>query len=119
MTEFVVGDSRPYPVQLTINDDPFEIDPLLDTVKAALTDPEGKRLLCTSAIDVTSDLSGSDWTASKVVVKFPRSQTAAIKKAAPAMLEIQVTFNGRSADQTTWDDWTWFIPVELVLSQIA
>ena len=119
MTEFVVGDSRPYPVQLTINGAPFEIDPLTDTVKAAIISTERNRLLSTSSISVTDALPGSDWLASKVVVKFPRSQTASIKKATPAILEIQVTFNGQEADQTTWDDWTWFIPVELVLSQIA
>lgn len=119
MTEFVVGDSRPYPVQLTINDEPFEIDPLSDVVKAALTDPEGKRLLCTSAIEVLSTVPGSDWAASKVAVKFPRAHTALIKKATSAILEIQVTFKGQEEDQTLWDDWTWFVPVEIVLSQIA
>lgn len=119
MTELVVGDSRPYAVQLTINEEPFVINPALDTVKAALTDPEGKRLLCLSAINVLSTVPGSDWATSKVVVKFPRSQTASIKKATPGVLEIQVTFNGLSVDETSWDDWTWFIPVELVLSQIA
>lgn len=117
MTEFIVGDSRPYAVQLTINDEPFVIDPLTDTVKAAIVSVDGTRLLCTSAITVLSTLPGSDWSTSKIVIKFPRSQTAAIKKAVSAQLEIQVTFN--AADVDAADDWTWFIPVELVLAQIA
>lgn len=119
MTEFVVGDSRPYAVQLTINDEPFVINPAVDTVKAAIVSADGSRLLCASAISVASTAPGSDWATSKVVIKFPRSQTATIKKAVSGMLEIQVTFNGLAVDDTTWDDWTWFIPVDLVLAQIV
>ena len=117
MTEFIVGDSRPYAVQLTINGEPFVINPVTDTVKAALVSKDGSRLLCTSAITVADSLPGSAWNTSKVVVKFPKSQTASIKKAVEAQLEIQVTFNAADGDNAS--DWTWFVPVELVLAQIA
>lgn len=117
MTEFIVGDSRPYAVQLTINDAPFVIDPLTDTVKAALVASDKKVMLSSAAIVVSNTLPGSAWATSKVVVKFLRSQTAGIKKAQSALLEIQVTFN--ASDEDAADDWTWFIPVDLVLALIA
>ena len=76
-----------------------------------------KVMLSSAAIVVSNTLPGSAWATSKVVVKFLRSQTAGIKKAQSALLEIQVTFN--ASDEDAADDWTWFIPVDLVLALIA
>ena len=116
MTDFVVGDSRPYVVQLTINEESFVINPVTDMVKAAIVSEDRSRLLCTSAILLSSAAPGGDWAESKVVVKFPRAHLSGVKKATEAVLEVQVTFG--YADEATADDWTWFIPVNLVLAQI-
>ena len=117
-TDFIIGDSRPYTVQLTINDLPFVIDPVKDIVKAAIVSTE-KKALSVTPVTVLSTLPGADWTTSKLTVKFPRASTSGIKEAQKALMEIQVTFDGQNVDEAEWDDWTWFLDINLVKATIS
>ena len=117
-TDFIIGDSRPYTVNLTINDEPFVIDPVKDVVKAAIVSTE-KKALSSAPVTLASTLPGADWATSKLTVKFPRASTAAIKEIGKALLEIQVTFDGLNVDEAEWDDWTWFLEINLVKATIS
>lgn len=117
-TDFIIGDSRPYTVQLTINDLPFVIDPLKDLVKAAIVSTD-KKALSSAPVSVLSTAPGADWATSKLTVKFPRASTAGIKEEQKAYMEIQVTFDGQNVDEAEWDDWTWFLEVKLVKATIS
>lgn len=114
MSSFTTGDSRPYPMQLTINDQPFEI-PISSVVKAQIISSDKKKVLSSSpAICLSSD-TDADWATSKVSVKFPREATASIRIQGDALLEVQVTLgSGDSAE-----DWSWFIPIELEKGHIV
>ena len=114
--EFILGDSRPYVVNLTINGAPFEIDTLTATVKAALVSSDKKKLLA-GPITLVSTYPGSDWSIAKLIVKFPREATEEVKVTGEHLLEVQVTFDNADALLDD-DDWTWFIPVELVKGNI-
>lgn len=106
MDEIVLGDSRPFSVQLQIDGETFIINPDTDTVKVAIVTTDNKAAIV-PAMDIASTLPGSDWAISKIIVKFPRSSTDSLNFQGNALLEIQVTF------ASTDDDWTWFIPVSL------
>ena len=117
MAEFILGDSRPYTVDLKINNATFAIDPLTSTVKAALVKNDKKRLLA-GPITLSSTTPGADWSASKLVLKFPRATTADVKEIGDHYLEVQVTLDNTDALLDD-DDWTWFIPITLVKGNIA
>jgi hypothetical protein len=107
MVDIIIGDSRPYAVNLTIAGEAFEI-PDASTVKAALCTLDRSRAL-SEIVTLSSSATGADWAESKVVVQFPREAFAAATSAnyqGKALLEVQVTLaNG---------DWTWHIQVNLV-----
>lgn len=109
--QIVTGDSRPYTVTLTIDDNPFAINSGVDTVKAALVSLDRKTVLA-AAIALSPATPGSDWAASKVIYKPDRAATSAITSQGPALLEVQVSFGGT-------DDWTWFIPVILIRGNVT
>lgn len=115
--EFILGDSRPYVVNLSINGATFPIDPQTSTVKAALVSGDKKKLLA-GPITLSSTALGADWAISKLIVKFPKTTTADVKVTGEHLLEIQVTLDNADA-QLEDDDWTWFIPVELVKGNIS
>ena len=116
MADFILGDSRPYTVDLQINNAPFAIDPITSTVKAALVKSDKKKLLA-GPIILSSTTPGADWSASKLVLKFPRATTADVKETGGHYLEIQVTLDNTDAAVDD-DDWTWFIPITLVRGNI-
>lgn len=105
MPDFIIGDSRPYEVVLLINEETFPIDPSC-TVKAAIVSFDKKTALTSDPITLSSTTPGSDWTDSKVVVKFPRESTKSIIVVGKAYIEVQVTIDT--------DDWTWHIPITLI-----
>lgn len=114
MNTFVLGDGRPYPVQLTINDEVFAI-PSYSIVKAQILSEDQKKVLSSAPAECLSTDLGADWDTSKIIVKFSREATASIRNQGSAILEVQVTFiNGEDKD-----DWTWFIPVELEKGHIV
>jgi hypothetical protein len=114
--EFILGDSRPYVVNLSINGAPFPIDPLTSSIKAAIVTSDKKKLLA-GPITLASTSLGADWSISKLIVKFPRAATSDVKVTGEHLLEVQVTLDNTDA-QLEDDDWTWFIPVELVKGNI-
>jgi hypothetical protein len=109
--QIVTGDSRPYTISLTIDGEPFVITSGVDTVKAALVSLDRKTVLA-AATSLSSTTPGSDWAASKVVYKPGRSDTASLTVQGPALVEVQVSFGGT-------DDWTWFIPVNLIKGNVT
>ena len=114
--EFILGDSRPYVVNLSINGATFPIDPLAATVKAALVKSDKTKLLA-GPVTLSSTTPGADWSVSKLVVKFPRAATADVKEKGDHLLEVQVTFDNADTNVDD-DDWTWFIPVTLARGNI-
>lgn len=106
MDEIILGDSRPFSVQLQIDGETFPINPNTDTVSVAIVTTDNRAAIV-SAMEILPSLPGSDWETSKIIVKFPRSSTNNLNFQGNALLEIQVTFT------STDDDWTWFIPVAL------
>lgn len=115
--DFVLGDSRPYTVALTINNVPFNIEPASSIVKAAIISADKKRLIA-GPITLVSTTPGSDWTKSTLIVKFPRAMTADVIDRGKALLEVQVTLANADADLDD-DDWTWFLPIMLGKGQLA
>lgn len=114
MTVFTLGDGRPYPFQLTINSEVFEI-PINSLVKAQIVSEDKKKVLSAAPAVCSSTDANADWATSKVIVKFQRDDTSEIKIQGDALLEIQVTFvNGSDKD-----DWTWYIPIELEKGHIV
>lgn len=105
MPDFIIGDSRPYEVVLLINGETFTIDTSY-TVKAAIVSSDKKTALSSDPVTISSTAPGSDWTESKVVVKFPRENTKSISVFGKAYIEVQVTLDT--------DDWTWHLPITLI-----
>ena len=115
--DFIKGDSRPYTLKPTINNLPFNIDPLTCVVKAAVVSNDKKKLLSSDTLTLLSTTPGSNWVESTLIVKFPRSYTVDITNTGPALIEIQITFNATTPD-VEGDDWTWFFPINLVKGNI-
>ena len=114
MAIIVTGDSRPYSVILKINDAPIPGGiPYGTVIKAQIVSTDKKKILSAEPLEVLSSAVGADWAASKIVVKFPRASTADITAQGKALIEIQATF------PTEEDDWTWFVPVELVKGNLG
>lgn len=110
-TEIVLGDTRPYVIHLTYNGTPFVINPVSDTVKAAIVKSDRKSALTENPTTCLSTAPGSDWSTSKIVVQFERSDTSALTAQGSAFLEIQVTFSDSM-------DWTFWVPVTLIKGNI-
>lgn len=117
LVQFILGDSRPYTVEPKINKSTFTIDPTTSEVKAAIVSTDKKKMLTPSYITLSSTTQGSDWSISKLIVKFPKDYTKDITIVGKALLELQVTFKS-SVEGIEDDDWTWFFPIELVRGNI-
>lgn len=90
---FYTGDSRPYPLTLTMADtgETFAINASTDTVKANIIDATKFIPLIESPVTLDLTYPGSDLANSKVIVKFPKGTMDTIKRdIAEAILEIQV-----------------------------
>lgn len=116
LQEIVSGDSRPYIINLKINDAAFDIPVENSIIKCALVSLDKQTLLSTGTKSVLSTVPGSDWAASKIVVKFDKSMTSAIKYQGKALIEVQITFRAGEPDEY---DLTWFVPVVIVKGNIS
>lgn len=112
-TDFILGDSRPYTVTLTINGAPFAIDPATSTVKATIVDARMRTALVETPVTLSSTTPGADWSASTLVLKFPRASTADIMTTGKAYLEVQVTLDNATPGVDD-DDWTWHFELNLI-----
>jgi len=113
--EFITGDSRPYVVNLKINDVNFEIPIATSSIKCAIVSVDKKTIYSSAPLIVQSNIIGSDWSESTIVVKFQKKSTSDITYQGNALLEIQVTFNVNLDDEY---DLTWFVPISLVKGNV-
>ena len=103
--DIITGDDVSIPIELTKGGATFVIDPGA-TVQAAVTARKHKN----DAGDVyitaqpVTEVVGSDWPNSLLVVEFTSAQTAAINRNGDATLEIQVDDGGKL---------TWLVPITI------
>lgn len=102
----VTGDDVSFSATLTKGDITFNI-PSGTPIKAALITEDHKTQLI--ADTVVTEVSGSDWPNSKIMIKFTKEQTALILAAQNAKLEVEVDDGGRV---------TWFKPINVLLGTV-